>query len=157
MGSRVGTLPEILADLTGPLGDRVRRRLPESSIITQLRGSLREIRDTWGVSKEAMAGIAPESWLEWGLGAEGDQAPTTPEADILAAHDAVTANSTKAQQKLGKFGQPGQVCCLHILARPAAGDVTPAGTWRSAWKVRDEGARQGSLQEPPRGRSYRMP
>ena len=41
--SRVGTLPEILADLTAPLGDRVRRRLPESSIITQLGGSLREI------------------------------------------------------------------------------------------------------------------
>ena len=91
--SRVGTLPEILADLTGPLGDRVRRRLPESSIITQLGGSLREIRDTWGVSKEAMAGIVPESWLEWGLGADEDQAPRIPEADVLAAHDAVTAVS----------------------------------------------------------------
>ena len=50
--SRVGTLPEILADLTGPLGDRVRRRLPESSIITQLGGSLREIRDTWGSQRK---------------------------------------------------------------------------------------------------------
>ena len=106
--SRVRTLPEILADLTGPLGDRVRRRLPESSIITQLGGSLREIRDTWGVSKEAMAGIVPESWLEWGLGAEGDQAPRTPEADMLAAHDAVTTNSTKAQQKLGKLVNQGR-------------------------------------------------
>ena len=106
---------------------------------------MREIRDTRGVSKEAMAGIVPEPWLEWGLGAEGDQAPRTPEADILAAHDAVTTNSTKAQQKAGQVSQP------------AAGDVTPAGTWRPAWKVRDEGPRQGSLQEPPRGRSYRMP
>ena len=133
IGSGVGTLPEILADLTGPLGNRVRRRLPESSIITQLGGILREIRDTRGVSKEAMAGIVPEPWLEWGLGAEGDQAPRTPEADILAAHDAVTTNSTKAQQKAGQVSQP------------AAGDVTPAGTWRPAWKVRDEGPRQGSL------------
>ena len=103
IGSRVGTLPEILADLTGP----VRRiwqtslgtGLPETSIIAQLGGSLREIRDTWGVSKEAMAGIVPESWLEWGLGAEGDQAPRTPEADMLA----------------GRVGQPGQACCPHSL------------------------------------------
>ena len=108
IGSKVGTLPEIPADLTGPLGDRVRRRPPESSIITQLGGSLREVRDTWGVSKEAIAGIVPESWLEWGLGAEGDQAPRTPEADMLAAHDAVTTNSTKAQQKLGKLVNQGR-------------------------------------------------
>ena len=88
-----------------------------------------------------MAGIVPESWLEWGLGAEGDQAPRTPEADMLA----------------GRVGQPGQACCPHSLDRPAAGDVTPEGTGRPAWKVRDEGPRQGSLQESPRGRSHRMP
>ena len=46
-----------------------------------------------GVSKEEMAGIVPESWLEWGLVAEGDQAPRIPEADMLAAQDAVTTNS----------------------------------------------------------------
>ena len=69
IGSKVGILPKVLADLTGPLGDRVRRRLPESRIIAQRGGSLREIRDTWGVTKEEMAGIVPESWLEWGLGA----------------------------------------------------------------------------------------
>ena len=86
----------------------MRRRLPESSIITQLGGSLREIQDTWGVSKEATEGIVPESWQEWGLGAEGDQAPRSPEADMLAAHDAVTTNSTKAQQKLGKLVNQGR-------------------------------------------------
>ena len=31
-----------------------------------------EIRDTWEVTKEAMAGIVPECWLERGLGGEGD-------------------------------------------------------------------------------------
>ena len=50
-----------------------------------------------------MARIVPESWLEWGLGAEADLASTAPEADMLAAHDAVTTNSRKAQQKLGKL------------------------------------------------------
>ena len=92
----MGTLPEILADLLSPLGDRVRRRLPESSIITQLGGSLREIRDTSGISKEEMAGIVPESCLEWGLGAEGGAAPRPPETDILVAHDAVTTNSRES-------------------------------------------------------------
>ena len=29
-----------------------------------------------------MAGIVPESWLERGLGAEGDQAPRPPEAHM---------------------------------------------------------------------------
>ena len=71
IGSRVGTLPEVLADLTGPLGNKLRRGLPESSVIAQLEDSLLEIRDIWGVSQEAMAGIVPEPWLEWGLGAEG--------------------------------------------------------------------------------------
>ena len=44
IGSKVGILPEVLAGLTGPLGDRVRRTLPESRIIAQLGGSLRENR-----------------------------------------------------------------------------------------------------------------
>ena len=42
----VGTLRDSIADLTGPLGDRVRRGLPELNIVAQLGGSLREIR--WG-------------------------------------------------------------------------------------------------------------
>ena len=65
----------------------MRRRLPESIIIAQLEGSLREIRDTEGITKEATASIVPESWLEWGLGAEEDPAPSPPGANVLAAHD----------------------------------------------------------------------
>ena len=61
IGSRVGILPEVLADLTGPFGDWVRRGLPESSIIAQLGGSLREIRGKRGVTKKAMTGIVPDS------------------------------------------------------------------------------------------------
>ena len=87
LGARWGSYPEVLADLTGPLGDRVRRGLPESRIIAQLGGSLREIRDQSGVTKEEMASIVPESWLEWGLGTEGDAPPRSPVVDILAAHD----------------------------------------------------------------------
>ena len=105
--SKVGILPEVLADLTGPVGDRVRRGLPESRIIARLGGRLWEIRDTWGVTKEEMAGIVPESWSEWGLGAEGDTALRPLKVDILAAHDAVTTNSRKAQHHLGKLVNKG--------------------------------------------------
>ena len=77
---RVVTLPEAIADLTEPLGDRVKRReLPESNIIAPLGGSLREIRKTWGVTKGAMAGNISEYWSEWGLSAEGHLASTAPE------------------------------------------------------------------------------
>ena len=55
-----------------------------------------------------MAGIVRESWLKWGLGAEGDLAPRPPEADMLAAHNAVATNSRKAQQKLGKLVNQGR-------------------------------------------------
>ena len=103
----MGILSEILTDHTGPLGDRVRRGLPKSKIIAQLGGSLREIRDTWGITKEEMVGIVPESWLEWGLSAEESADPRPPEVDILAAHDAVTTNSRKAQHKLGKLANQG--------------------------------------------------
>lgn len=64
IGSRVGTLTEILADVTGPLGDKLKRRLPESSIIARLGDRLREIRDTEAATKEAVARIVPETWLE---------------------------------------------------------------------------------------------
>ena len=74
-GNKGVILPEVIACLTGPLRHRVRRGLPESSIIAQLGGSVLEIRDTWGVTKESMAGIVSESWLEWGLGEPGPKAP----------------------------------------------------------------------------------
>ena len=111
LGSRVGILPESLADLTGPLGDRVRTGLPETSIIAHLGGSLREIRDMGGLEgsdgrnrPRVLAGI--------GLGEEGDRASRPPEADVLAAHDAVTTNSRKAQQKLGRLVNQGRHACL---------------------------------------------
>ena len=47
-----------------------------------------------------MASIDPESWLEWGLGAEEDKTPRPPEVDPLVAHGPVTTNFRKAQQKL---------------------------------------------------------
>ena len=80
--SKMGNLPEVLANLTGSSGDRVKRGLPEWRIIAQLGGNLREIRNTRRATKENIA--VPKSWLEWGLGAEGDAAPRPPE--VSAGH-----------------------------------------------------------------------
>lgn len=96
IGSGVRILPEVRADLTGPLEDKVTRELPKPSITALLGSSLRENRDTRRVTKEMMAGIDPKSWLDWGLGAEKEVIPRLPEADILATHDAATTHSRKA-------------------------------------------------------------
>ena len=39
-----------------------------------------------------MASIISALWLEWGLGVEGNLVLRPPEADTLAAHDAITTN-----------------------------------------------------------------
>ena len=128
-------------------------------IITQLGGSLREIRDTWGVTKEEVAGIVPESWSEWGLGAEGDAASRPPEVDMLVAHDALTTNSRKALHKLGKLVNQGRHAAhtasldqLTDKARPPGPDDSLGGRETKTLQVGE-----GSLQEPSRGRSHRMP
>lgn len=59
IGSRFGILPEVPADLTSPLGGRVKSGLPESSTTAQLGRSLRGIRDTWEVPKGAIARHRP--------------------------------------------------------------------------------------------------
>ena len=55
-----------------------------------------------------MTGIVPKSWLEWDLGAKGDLASTATEADMLAAHDAVTTISRNTEQKLSKLANQGR-------------------------------------------------
>ena len=65
--SNVGIMSnsKVLANLTRWNGHGVRRRLPESSIGAQRGSSLRIIRDTSEVTKEAMTYTVSESWLEW--------------------------------------------------------------------------------------------
>ena len=69
---------------------------------------MQEIRDIRVVKNETVAGIVPESWFEWGIGTEEDLASRSPEAVMLTAHDAVTANSRKSQPKLGKQVNQGR-------------------------------------------------
>ena len=50
-----------------------------------------------------MIGIAPVFWLDWGLGTDEDAAPSLPQVDMLATHNAVTADPRKDQHRLDKY------------------------------------------------------
>ena len=88
--------------------------------------------------------------MEWGLGAEGDLASRPPEANTLAAHDAVTTNSRKDQQKLGKLVNQGRYAAyiasleqLPETARPPGHGEPLGGSETRAFAK----ARYGRLRE----------
>ena len=62
LGSLVAAVPEVLADLSGAIGNKVRRKLPDSDLVRRIWNSVRDLRNVQGVSEEAMANILPESW-----------------------------------------------------------------------------------------------
>lgn len=84
-------------DLTCPLRGKLKTGLPESIIISRLGGSLGEIRDTWG-SREEMACIVSESWLEWRLGTEDGATPRRPEIGMLPSFDVETTTRVETKQ-----------------------------------------------------------
>ena len=53
-------MPEGLADLSGPLGENVRRELPNSDLVRRIWSSVRDLRDIHGASAEAMTNVVPE-------------------------------------------------------------------------------------------------
>ena len=92
-----------------------------------------------------MAGIVLEPWLEWGLGEEGGRAPRPPEADMLAAHDAVTTNSRKAQQKLEKLVNQGRHAPHTASLDQLPDTARPPGPGDPLTGCKNEGLRQSSL------------
>ena len=103
VGSLVATVPEVLADLSGVIGNKVRRELPDSDLVRRIWNSIRDLRDVHGVSEEAMANIVPESWRDRAF-REGEQGASGQSiADALPAHDAETISPSKAQHRLGKL------------------------------------------------------
>ena len=103
VGSLVATVPEVLADLSGAIGNKVRREPPDSDLVRRIWNSVRDLRDVHGVSEEAMANIMPESWRDRAFKA-GEQGSSGQSAsDALPAHDAENISSSKAQYRLGKL------------------------------------------------------
>ena len=88
VGSLVATVPEVLADLFGAIGNNIRGELPYSD--------LRDLRDVHWVPKEAMPNIVLESWRDRAFRAGEQGASGQSVADVLSAHDAETIRSSKA-------------------------------------------------------------
>ena len=103
VGSMVAAVTEMLADLSGTIGEKVRRELPDSDLVRRIWKSIRDVRDEHGVSEEAMATIAPESWRDRAFRAGEQSASGQSIAEVLPAHDAETTTSSKAHYGLGKL------------------------------------------------------
>ena len=102
IGNLVATVLEILADLSGLLREKVWRELPNSDLVCRICSSVRDLRDIHGVSEEAMANVAPESWRNRAFRANEERASWQSDAEVLPAHDGETISSHKAQHKLGQ-------------------------------------------------------
>ena len=101
-----------------------------------------------------------ESWLGWGLDAEGGLAPRPPEADMLPAHDAVTTNSRKAEHKLGKLVNQGRHATHTALpvelpetaSSPGPGDPIGGTETKAAAKARYRGLQEAGAMACLRAR-----
>ena len=49
VGSLVATVPEVLADLSGAIGNKVRRELPDSDLVRHIWNSVKDLRGVHGV------------------------------------------------------------------------------------------------------------
>ena len=105
VGRMVATVPEVLADLSGTTGEKVRRGLPDSDLVRRIWKSIRDLRDVHGVSEEAMETIVPESWRDRAFRAGEQSASGQSFAEVLPAHDAETTSSSKAQHRIRETGK----------------------------------------------------
>ena len=64
VGSLVATLPAVLADLSGSLGEKVWRNLPGSELVTSTWEGVRDLRDEGGVTDEEMGEVVPRGWRD---------------------------------------------------------------------------------------------
>ena len=100
VGSLVVAIPAILADLSGSLGEKVRRNRPGSKLVTNTWG-VRGLRDDGGVTEE-MGEVLPRGWRDRALRPEEVSASVNSDRDELVAHNGETTNSHKAQKNVGK-------------------------------------------------------
>ena len=155
VGSLVMTMPEVLADLSGAIGDKVRRELPDSDLVRGTWNNVRDLRNVHGVSEKAMANVScrkaggTEPLEQESKVPQGHQLLT----DVLPAHDAKTISSSKAQHRL----QTEFVMRGTSLAGPAPRDEAPARNRRLSSREEDARLGQGPATESIGIRGYRLP
>ena len=88
-------MPEVLADLSGPLGGNGWRELPNSDLVRRIWSSDRDLRDIHGVSEEAMAKVVPESWRNREFRENEERASWQSDVEVMTAkRSASTRRST---------------------------------------------------------------
>ena len=102
VGSFVATLPAVLADLSGILGEKVRRNPPDSELVTSTWERVRGLRDYGGFAEEEMGEAVSRGWRDRAFRPEEESTSGNSDREVLAAHDAETIKSNEAQKKLGK-------------------------------------------------------
>ena len=99
VGRLATTLPEVLATLPGSLGEKVPRNLPESKLVTSIWKGVKGLRDGGWVTEEDMGEVVPRGWRDRAFRPEEVSAAGNSDREVLAAHDAETIISHKAQKK----------------------------------------------------------
>ena len=92
-------MPEVLADLSGPLGGRIRRELPSTDLVRRIWSSVRDLRDIHGVSEGAMKNAVPEVWRNRSLCANEEGGSGQSDVEALPAH---VSRNYLTQHKLGQ-------------------------------------------------------
>ena len=101
VGSVVATVPEVLADLSDDIGEKIGRELPHSDLVRRIRRNIKDLHDVHGVSEESMANVVRESWRDKAFRAGEQGASGQSTREVLPAHDAETTNSSKDPAKIG--------------------------------------------------------
>ena len=94
------TPPAVVADFSGSLGEKVRRNLPGSELVTSIWKGVRGLRDEGGVTEKEMGEVMPREWRDGAFRPEEISASENSDREVLAAHDAETTYSHKAQKNL---------------------------------------------------------
>ena len=130
VGSLVATLPAVLADLSGSLGEKIRRSLPGPELVTSIWEGVRGLRVDGGVTEEDMGEVVPRGWRDRAFRPQEVSASGHSDREVLAAHDAETTNSHKYPQNTRKTGQPSAVRPVRHITRRTSHPCAPAGGGR---------------------------
>ena len=67
LGNLIGTLPEGIASLRGPLGEWVKDKISERVLVERMREAINQLHHEHRVSEEGLKGVLPLSWVAWAL------------------------------------------------------------------------------------------
>ena len=62
VGVMMATVPEVVSDRSGAIGEIITRELPDSDLAGRICGSIKDLRDVHRVLNEAMANIVLDFW-----------------------------------------------------------------------------------------------